>query len=314
MRLPILFLSVLILLIGCTQLSGQGKPSGGSSIPTTPSSGGATTGGTGTSGTTGTSPTQGTQETGTPAGSGTGGTSSSGEGGTSEQPATTTAPSIPSSEISYSSGAWKIYGTLYPSVNKVPTRAIVLVPQLGKTRDSYPAGFIESLHSKFPESIIIAIDPRGHGKSTNLGVYTSFDSAQFKDMKTDILSVKSYVEPNYPNIESYYVVGASIGSTAAILAGAQESKIHKIVMISPGMDYQDVSIERACEDYQHDVLAVASSGDSYSSQSASEMVSIRGTAHTLVKTYVGTSHGTDMFEDTEDAQVPLSAAITEFLQ
>lgn len=317
MKYAILFLSVLILLIGCTQLPGQAKPSGGSSIPTTPSSGGAATGGTGSSG----SSSQGdgdagsgTAGAGATAGTGSGTSGTSGTGTSDSTTAATPQPSIPSSEISYSSGAWKIYGTLYPSVNKVPTRAIVLLPELGKARDSYPASFIESLHAKFPESIIIAIDMRGHGKSVNLGTYTSFDMAQFKDMKTDVLSVKGYVEPNYPNIESYYVIGASMGSTAAILAGAQESKIHKVVMISPGMEYQGVSIERACEDYPHDVLAVSSSGDSYSVQSANEMVSIRGTSHTIVKTYVGTSHGTDMFEDTADAQVPLSAAITEFLQ
>jgi len=295
-------------MIGCTQLpGGAAKPSGGTSNTSPPS-----TSGTPTSGQTGTS------------GPGTSGTGSgttqpepppqdtgSGTTGTSGQPSGT---SLESKEISYSSGAWKIYGTLYPSVNKVPTRAILLLPQLGKTRDSYPASFIESLHAQFPESVVIALDMRGHGKSTNLGTYQGFDTAAYKDMKTDVLSVKEYVEPNYPDLESYYVVGASMGSTAAILAGAQESRIHKIVMISPGMEYQGVSIERPCEDYQHDVLTVSSSGDSYSVQSASQIVSIRGTAHTVVKTYPGSSHGTDMFETTEDEPEPMTAAIVEFLK
>jgi len=199
-------------------------------------------------------------------------------------------------------------------VNKVPTRAILLLPQLGKARDSYPASFIESLHAQFPESVVVAIDMRGHGESANLGSYKNFDMAGYKDMKTDVLSVKEYVEPNYPNIESYYVVGSSMGSTAAILAGAQDSRIHKIVMISPGMEYQGVSIERPCEDYQHDVLTVSSSSDSYSVQSASQIVSIRGTSHTIVKTYPGSAHGTDLFDATADEPEPMAAAIVEFLK
>ncbi|MFH0884811.1 MAG: alpha/beta fold hydrolase [Candidatus Micrarchaeota archaeon] len=319
MRPLLVFLSVFILMVGCIQLpGGAAKPSGGSSNP--PSTGGATP--AGQNNTSGTPPSQDTSDTGNeteqeteppPQDTSTGETEDAGTGGadTAGQPSET---SLESMEISYSSGAWKVYGTLYPSKIKTPTRAILLLPQLGKTRDSYPISFIESLHEQFPESVVVALDMRGHGKSTNLGTYQSFDTAGYKDMKTDVLTVKEYIEPNYPNIESYYVVGASMGSSAAILAGAQESKIHKIVMISPGMEYQGVNIERACEDYQHDVLAVSSSSDAYSVQSSSEMVSIRGTAHTQVKTYTGSAHGTDMFDATENEPQPMAAAIVEFLK
>ncbi len=222
---------------------------------------------------------------------------------------------LKSREISYSAGAWKIYGTLYESKSKTPTRAIVLLPALGKTRDSYPVSFIERLYDQFPESIIIALDPRGHGKSTNLGTYEDFDIYGFKDMKTDITYLKkSVVEPGYPNIESFYIIGASIGSTTAVMAGAQESQVHKIVMISPGMSYQGVDISRALDDYPHDLLAVASSGDSYSAQSASSILSQHGATHTEVKTYSGSAHGTDLFSATEGQTDSLTSVILEFLK
>jgi hypothetical protein len=312
----LVFLSVFILLVGCIQLpGGAAKPSGGASTANPSGTGGAASGQSGAAGTT---PSGGASGTGSGTGQSTqppaqtGGETGTGSGTTgATQPSGT---SLDSTEISYSSGAWKIYGTLYPAKMKTPTRAILLIPQLGKTRDSYPASFIESLHEQFPESVVVALDMRGHGKSTNLGTYSNFDTAGYKDMKTDVLSVKEYIEPNYPDIESYYVVGASMGSTAAILAGAQDTKIHKMVMISPGMEYQGVSIERACEDYPHDVLAVTSSGDAYSVQSASSMISIRGTAHTFVKTYPGSAHGTDLFDATVDEPQPMAAAIVEFLK
>ena len=239
--------------------------------------------------------------------------------GPAEQPdgpetAQVPATSLENREISYASGAWKIYGTLYDSKSKAPTKAVMLIPALGKTRDSYPVGFIESLHERLPDAVVIAIDLRGHGKSTNLGTYESFDMAAFKDMKSDIINARAFVQKEYPNVKEYYLVGASMGSTAAILAGAQEKAYTKLVMLSPGMEYRGVSIERAAEDYQFDIFAAASKDDAegYSASSANTIRSLHS-GTTEVKIYSGTAHGTDMFAATEGSDAPLSGAILEFL-
>lgn len=225
------------------------------------------------------------------------------------------ATSLKSEEVSYNSGAWKVYATLYPSQSKTPTKAIILVPQLGKTRESYPVSFIESLHNHFPEAVVLAIDPRGHGKSTNLGNWQSFDTAAYKDMKTDILAArKNLFEPRYPNVEEYYVVGASIGSTSAINAAAQEKRITKVVMLSPGMMYKNVDITDSVEDYRHALLLVASSGDSYSVQAVNEIKTLSSGPETEIKIYAGSAHGTDLFDATKDSDDSLSAKIVEFLK
>ncbi len=315
MLIPVLL--VLIVLVGCVQLPGgsQTAPGGSSqspsgqgaaSSPGQDTGSGSTSSQQGTSGQTGAS----TQDQAPPAVTGTQNQTANQSG----QATGTQQTSLKTQEISYSSGAWKVYGTLYDSQSKAPTKCILLLHGLGQTRDAYPVSFIETLHNQFPDAIVLALDMRGHGKSTNLGTYQSFDTAAYKDMKTDVIDVKEAVDPLYPNIAEYYVVGSSMGSTAGLLAAAQDNKITKLVMISPGMEYQDVSISRPLETYIHDILAVSASGDSYSAQTASQMVSIRGSTHTQVKTYSGSEHGTDLFAATEDESPSLTTAIVNFLK
>ncbi|MDD5172007.1 MAG: alpha/beta fold hydrolase [Candidatus ainarchaeum sp.] len=277
------------------------------------SSGGTGTGDTGT-GDTGTSDT-GTQDNNTgDTGAYSNGTSTggigAGETGDTGQPQTT----LENSEIFYESGGWKIYGTLYESESATPTKTIILVHEFDKDRSSWPISFIEKLHNQFPEAIVLAIDLRGHGKSTNLGTWADFDAAAYKDMKTDIISADKYIGAHYPDAEEYYVVGASLGSTAAILAGEQEKTIDKVVMISPGMEYKGVDITRAAEDYSHDVMAVAANGDTYSANAVSEIDDLRNVEYTEVVIYPGSDHGTDLFAATAGGSEPLGDKIVEFLK
>ena len=221
---------------------------------------------------------------------------------------TSTGPSIDSEEITYKSFGWEIHGTLYPAVNKKnPTVGIVLVPMLDHERDSYPASFIEDLHEKMPGAAILAIDARGHGESTNLGTWDNFQYDDWIGMGTDIEKAKDYFKDNYPTADEYYIVGASIGSTAAILAGEQENDITKIAMLSPGIEYRGVNIEDELDNYVHPLFVAYTTGDAYSASSASQISSISSKA--TIKSYSGSSHGTDMFDDTE-----LSSDLIAFLK
>lgn len=295
---------------GDTSTGGTGDTgTGDTGTGTTGGTGTGDTGasGTGDSGTTGTGDTS-TGDTGVyQGGTATGGTGAGETGGVQQT-------TLKNKEIFYESGGWKIYGTLYEAQSKTPTKTIILVHALDRDRNSWPISFIEQLHNQFPEAMVLAIDLRGHGKSTNMGTWQDFDMAKFKDMKTDIISADKYISANYPNAETYYVVGASIGSSAAILAGEQEKSITKVVMISPGMAYKEVDISRAAEDYVHGVLAVASNGDSYSVNAVSEISELRDTEYTDTVIYSGSDHGTDLFASTEGSLQPLDTKIIEFLK
>ncbi|MEW6721660.1 MAG: alpha/beta fold hydrolase [Candidatus Micrarchaeota archaeon] len=230
-------------------------------------------------------------------------------GGTQQQPL------LESEEVSYNAGAWKIYGTLYPSRDKTPDRLVILVPMLGHTRGSYPQGFIKRVHDELPDALILSIDPKGHGQSVNLGTWMDFETEQFKDMRTDIIKGVEFIAKDYPNVEEYYVVGASMGSTSALLAGAQKNEINKIVMISPGMDYQGVEIENALDDYTKPLLVVAASGDSESAQTAQYIDSSTPDSQTTKKVYLGlTDHGTALFDATASYDMSLEDEIVQFLK
>ncbi len=220
----------------------------------------------------------------------------------------TAEPSIESEDITYKAFGWEIHGTLYPAVNKKnPTVGIILVPMLDHDRTSYPASFIEDLHEKMPEALILAIDARGHGESTNLGTWEDFQYEDWIGMGTDVKQAKKYFKDNYPTADEYYVVGASIGSTAAILAGEQENDITKIAMLSPGIEYKGVNIEDEVDNYVHPLFVAYTAGDGYSASSASQINSISSKA--TLESYPGSSHGTDMFDDTE-----VSSDLIDFLK
>jgi pimeloyl-ACP methyl ester carboxylesterase len=232
------------------------------------------------------------------------------------QPQPPATPSLPSKEISYEAGGWTIYGDLYEAKNKNnPTKAVILAHMLGHDRKSYPPSFIERIHNELPDAMILAIDLRGHGKSKSLGTYQDFSADEFKNMKLDIIEAKKYFQRYHPTVKQYYAVGASIGSTAAILAGAQEKQINKVAMISPGLSYKDVEIESAVDDYPNPLFVCAGSGDTYSASSAQTIQDWAGASQSDIKIYQGTSaHGTDLFEATEIYSVTLEDDIVEFLK
>lgn len=234
-----------------------------------------------------------------------------------QQPANLTPASmLPSENITYVSDAWEIHGTLYDSAQSSPTKLIVLVPGLGTTRDSYPQDFIASLHDSIPDALILAIDPKGHGESTNLGSWRDFDTAQMKDMRYDVIDAKPPIVKMYPTVKQLFVVGASMGSTSAIMAAAKEKSITKVVMLSPGLDYNQVDItgDDGLDSYAMPILAVASSGDAYAAQSAAQIQSMTSDVQTTVKIYDGTAHGTDLFAATAGTAAPVSGLIIDFLK
>lgn len=327
----ILFLAA-ILLIGCVQVPGQktgtgsgqaagtgtGQGASGSGAASGTAAGSGSDSGSGAAGGTGTTTNPGSSGSGEGASGSSSGTTSSGSGssgsGSGSSEPTGTVSNLKSEEMSFKSFGWNISGTLYKADSTTPRKAVILIPMRGKTRDSYPQSFVSDIHDKIPETVVLALDMRGHGKSVNLGTYDSFQTEDYKAMKDDIVTAKKTLKDKYPTLERFYLVGASIGSSAAILAAQQDSDFGKVVMISPGMEYQGVKIERAVKDYIMPVLAVASANDRDAYNTALWVYSTSGSAQREKKIYEGLSaHGTDIFGQ-EGSDTPLSSVITNFLK
>ena len=234
---------------------------------------------------------------------------------TPAQPSPPPLPQIPSKDFSFYSGGWNIHGTDYASSGGSPTKAVILLHDLGQDRSSFPYYFIKKVHDEMPDAVVVAIDLQGHGQSTNLGSWSSFDTDALKTMKTDVIDLGTkYIAPNHPSVKSYYVIGAGMGATTALLAAVQEHRIIKIAMLSPSFVDHGVTMQDAIPDYSQEMFLVASSGDSYSVQSISQISGIANRLQVSSSVYGGSAQATAIFDATESTNQKLSDDLITFMK
>ncbi len=284
--LPILLVAALILAAGCAQQTSQppAQPAQNNAQPTGATAPNAT------------SPPQPAQNTAQPA-----------------QPPQL--PQIKSQEFNFYSGGWHIFGTEYPSSSNSPTKAVILLHDIGQNRSAYPYYVIKKIHDSMPDAVVVAIDLQGNGQSTNVGTWDSFDTDAYRAMKTDVIDLGTkYIAPTHPSVKSYYLVGAGFGSTVALLAANQEHRVNKVAMLSPGMDYKSVSISDAIPEYSQEIFLASATGDGYSAQSVGQISSIANELQVTKASYDGSAHGTAMFDATEGTNDKLSNDLLAFLK
>ncbi|MDD5340481.1 MAG: alpha/beta hydrolase [Candidatus ainarchaeum sp.] len=233
----------------------------------------------------------------------------------SGQPATPAQPAgIPSEHVTFSSFSWVIHGTYYDSTAAEPTRGIILLPMLDTGRDSYPPSLITRMHDEISNAPVLAMDLRGNGNTTNFGTWQGFQLEDYKAMSSDVVSAMTYMKLRHPTIKEFYLVGASMGSTAAITAAARSPSVIKVAMLSPGMSYHGVDIGSATETYLHPLFIAASREDRESADAASQVFALSPTSDKTLKIYEGIAHGTDMFEATKYDDESLEGLLMAFLK
>ena len=197
-------------------------------------------------------------------------------------------------EVSFTSDGWQIYGDLYQAAN-TPTKVIVLSHMYSHDRSDYPLSFIAKLQQQIPDAVIIAIDLRGHGKSTNKGHDIDLNTDDIAGMKNDVIAAKNFAKSRYSSISQGYVVGASIGSTASILAAAFDHDFTKAALLSPAFGYRDVNTRPSFQSFSGKLLIVSSNNDDPDSRySVEEMSSVAGASSKQVKMY-SEGHGSEIF-------------------
>jgi hypothetical protein len=213
---------------------------------------------------------------------------------------------------------WEIYFTIYYSKEEhdvtAPDTAVVLLHQLGSDRSSYD-GLVPLIHEALPTADVIAVDWRGHGKSTNKGSYLSFQPGDYRVAKKDLEKIEDKLSVLRPSIKKYYLVGASIGSSIALDYGDENANVAKVVMISPGIAYHEFDITEDAESYLHDLYITVASDDHYSMNSAGEIYGLCPSDNKELMTYYGKSeHGTALLDATENDEEPLKEVITGWLK
>ena len=212
----------------------------------------------------------------------------------------------------------KIVGTFLESA-KANSPAVLLLHQWESDRHSYD-DFAKRLQAKGFN--VLSIDGRGFGESVKTAdgkpVAPERTDAAVKGMLGDVgaafdfLSKQKNVDPSRVGI-----IGASYGSSLAIIYAADNPKVKAVALLSPGLNYfGNMATEPAVRKYgDRDLFVVASKGDTESAEAAENFEKIGNTRYGFMILPVGSLHGTEMFKyrDKTDGPPVVEDAVESFL-
>ena len=203
--------------------------------------------------------------------------------------------------------------------NPESKKAVLLLHMMPATKESW-----EEFSNLLNENgfSTLAIDLRGHGESTTQEIkgekkeldYKYFSPQEHQESILDVKSASEFLEKENFSLENQYLVGASIGANLALDFASLHPEIKKIVLLSPGLDYQGLKTDAFIKKLNKDqkILAVASENDYYSYNSVKKLKEIAEEKGLSFETifYKTAGHGTNMFGKEEPE---LAKSILEFL-
>lgn len=198
-------------------------------------------------------------------------------------------------------------------VGRPGSTPIVLVHQLGSARAEW-----EPLVAKLAAAGLttLAIDLRGHGESTagaatntRTYAYDSFSDADWRATPKDVQAAIAFLASREDLWPGHVVlVGSSIGGTACIAAAADDPRVVRMVVLSPGRAYHGFdAILPASRLGGREVLVFHAADEAPSAETASVLDRI--VTNSTVRAVPGSAHGVAMFQD-DPSQLD---AVAEFI-
>lgn len=177
-----------------------------------------------------------------------------------------------------------ISGTFYPGSGSPPWPGLLLLHMVNSNRQAWG-----DLASQLAGQgyAVLAIDLRGHGKTGG--------TQDWEKAAHDVQRIWEYLAARTDvDARRTAIVGGSIGSNLALVAGAVQSSIRAVALLSPGLDYYGVRTEEAIDAYgKRPVFIAAAEADTYSAESAEKLAeAAQGEAQ--LQLYEDSSHGTDL--------------------
>lgn len=208
----------------------------------------------------------------------------------------------------------EIVGTFYESP-KPDSPAVLLLHQFNSNRKSFDE-FARQLQAK--GFGVLAIDGRGFGESVKTtdgaGVAPARTDETVKGMKADVAGAFGLLS-ELKNVDATRIgiVGASYGSSLAIIYGAENKAVRAVALLSPGLNYfGNMPTEPAVKNYGNRSLLLVAARDDKESADASEKLfeSAKGVNDNWkLQIYPKGGHGTDVFA----AKVGLEDLLEQFL-
>jgi len=194
---------------------------------------------------------------------------------------------------------------LYHPANRPGATTWVLLHGLGSVKEEWDA-FSRQVAKQ--GTGVFVYDARGHQESNRLA---NGQTITYQDWKTagpgtawaampgDLLSAIQLLHKQYGLSEKNIAIGgASLGANVALLYASEHPEVPGLILLSAGVEYAGLNIERAWHrsKFQH-VFAAASPDDHYAYTSLRFLVRERPDLDLSVTEGPGSAHGVNMFKD-----------------
>jgi dienelactone hydrolase len=206
----------------------------------------------------------------------------------------------------------EIVGTFYESP-QANSPAVLLLHQFNSDRKSF-AEFARKLQAK--GFGVLAIDGRGFGESVKTTDGTTLAPSRtdeaVKGMKADVgAAIGNLSEMKNVDAARIGIVGASYGSSLAIIYAAENKQVKAVALLSPGLNYfGNLPIEGAVKNYgDRALLMVAAEDDKESAETVKKLRSVVSNAKYETQVFERGGHGTGIFA----AKVGLEDLLEQFL-
>jgi len=219
-----------------------------------------------------------------------------------------------------SSDGVKLVGTFYKP-QKPNSPALLLLHEWTANRHVY-----DDFAERFNKSgyAVLSIDGRGFGESNKKadGSEVKVDLEKGIDPKLLLSDANSAIEflSKQENVDANKIgiVGASYGSSVAIMYAADHPKIAAVVLLSPGVNYFDnLPTVPAIKKYgRRPILLVAAEDDKDSAADVQKLKEASGDPNAEVVVYADGGHGTAIFKHKDadnNAAHPLADLMQKFL-
>ena len=188
----------------------------------------------------------------------------------------------------------RLAADFFPSDNP-GSAALILVPMLGKTRDTYTTFAREAQRQGYAA---IALDLRGHGDSEGPDglSFRAFQDTHWRDALNDLAAARRFLVDEGCDGDNIGLVGASIGANLVLRYAADHPEVPGVALLSPGRVYKGVNAEEALETYgQRPILLVVGNADAYSAQSCQTMDAM-AEGQCELREYDSAAHGTEILD------------------
>ena len=154
---------------------------------------------------------------------------------------------------------WAIAATYYRGNSE---NCVILLPDLEKTRNDY-ATLTEHLRAE--QFCYLSLDLRGHGYSTNKGLFTEFEKTgqknEFNNMTEDVSSAIKYLKSKGFEESNIYILGSGLGANVAGKSLKNTPHIAGVAMLTPSLKQRDVVTLSGIKGYKGPVFIGVSSED-----------------------------------------------------